>query len=69
MLKQNYFNPLTGNRDANWQLSGKRGSSCRALPVCMSIGSTGSPAVASQRVNRLLYECSLNATCFQETLT
>jgi len=27
-------NPLTGNRAANWQLSGKRGCSRRALPVC-----------------------------------
>jgi len=27
-------NPLTGNRAANWQLSGKRGCSHRALPVC-----------------------------------
>jgi len=25
---------LTGNRAANWQLSGKCGCSCRALPVC-----------------------------------
>jgi len=29
-----FFNPLTGNRAANWQLSGKRGCSPQALPVC-----------------------------------
>jgi len=41
----------TGNRGwtraANWQLSGKRGCTHRAY---LSISSTGSPAVASQRV-------------------
>ena len=55
MLHLHTFNPLNGNRAANWQLSGKRRCSRRALPVCKYVNcQRGSPVVASQRVKVLI---------------